>query len=121
MRKSLMFLFSLILIGMLAVTTRAFFQEGIFEQGGKLWPMWWFRATLVDAYFGFLTFYVWVYYKETSPLSRVVWLILIVCLGNIAMAIYMLRLLTRLQSNDPAELLLRPEHRAALKQTPAES
>jgi len=112
MRKSLILLFSLILLGMIAVTTRAFIQEGIFDQGSKLWPMWWFRATLADAYFGFFTFYAWVFYKESSALSRVVWLILICLLGNIAMSIYMLRLLFKLNSNDPAELLLRPEHHA---------
>ena len=116
MRKTLILLFSLILLGMIAVTTRAFLQEGIFVQGGKLWPMWWFRATLADAYFGFFTFYAWVYYKERSPLSRVIWLILICALGNIAMSIYMLRLLVRMQSDNPAELLLRSEH---LTRTPA--
>jgi len=111
MRKSLILLFSLILLGMIAVTTRAFIQEGIFDQGSKLWPMWWFRATLADAYFGFFTFYAWVFYKESSAISRVVWLILICLLGNIAMSVYMLRLLSKLNSNDPAELLLRPEQR----------
>ena len=111
MRKSLILLFSLILVGMLAVTTRAFLQEGIFEQGSKLWPMWWFRATLADAYFGFFTFYAWVYYKESSALSRLAWLIMICCLGNIAMSIYMLRVLLPLKVNGPADLLLRPEHR----------
>ncbi|MBD3676586.1 MAG: DUF1475 family protein [Planctomycetaceae bacterium] len=111
MRKTLFLLFTLILVGMLAVTTRAFLQEGIFAQGAKLWPLWWFRATLADAYFGFLTFYAWVYYKESSALSRLGWLVLIGCLGNIAMAIYMLRRLWKLESDHPAELLLRPEHR----------
>jgi hypothetical protein len=109
MRKSLVILFSLILVGMLAVTIRASLQEGMFEAGGKLWPSWWFRATLADAYFGFLTFYAWVFYKETSPVSRVVWLLLILLLGNIAMSIYLLIALRRMTSDRPAELLLREE------------
>lgn len=109
MRKSLTLLFSIILIGMLAVTIRASLQEGLFEAGAKLWPLWWFRATLADAYFGFLTFYAWVFYKERSPLSRIVWLLLILLLGNIAMSIYMLIALGRMKSDNPAELLLRPE------------
>jgi len=69
------------------------------------------RATLADAYFGFLTFYAWVFYRETSPVSRSVWLLLILLLGNIAMSIYMLIALGRMQSDHPAELLLRREHR----------
>lgn len=110
MRKSLIVLFTLILLGMFAVTSRAFLQEGIFEQGATLWPMWWFRATLADAYFGFFTFFAWVYYKENSPTSRLIWFVLICGLGNIAMSIYMLRLLLRMKTDHPAELLLRPEH-----------
>jgi len=111
MHKTLTILFSLIIAGMLAVTFRATLQEGIFAAGGKLWPSWWFRATLADAYFGFLTFYAWVFYRETSPVSRSVWLLLILLLGNIAMSIYMLIALGRMQSDHPAELLLRREHR----------
>lgn len=111
MQKTLTVLFSLILAGMLTLTIRASLQEDIFAAGGKLWPSWWFRATLADAYFGFLTFYAWVFYRETSPVSRSVWLLLILLLGNIAMSIYMLIALGRMQSDRPAELLLRREHR----------
>jgi hypothetical protein len=110
MRKSLTVFFSLILFGMLAVTIRAALQEGMFAAGGKIWPSWWFRATLADAYFGFLTFYAWVFYKESSWGSRIVWLLLILLLGNIAMSIYMLIALRRMKSDRPEELLLRPKH-----------
>lgn len=50
----------------------------------------WFQATLADAYFGFLSFFVWVAYREKSALARVGWFIGIMLLGNIAMSAYAL-------------------------------
>jgi predicted permease len=66
----------------------------------------WFIATMFDAYFGFLTFFCWVAYKETSNLARVVWLVAILLLGNIAMSVYMLLQLFRLPANAGVESLL---------------
>jgi hypothetical protein len=59
----------------------------------------WFIATLFDAYWGFLTFYVWVFFQQTALLSRVAWLIAILLLGNIAMAIYCLAALFRVPAS----------------------
>lgn len=68
----------------------------------------WFIATLFDAYFGFLWFWAWIAYKETSNLARGAWLLLILVLGNIAMAAYMLLELRKLPANaTPEHLLLR--------------
>ena len=68
----------------------------------------WFVATLFDAYFGFLWFWAWIAYKETSPVARAAWLVLVLGLGNIAMAAYMLLQLRRLPPDaTPAQLLLR--------------
>ena len=104
----LLVLFSTILFGMLAATIRASLDRSILEVGSQLTSDLWFQATLVDAYFGFLTFYVWVAYKEVSNLGRVVWLVAIMLLGNIAMSIYMLRQLWRWDtSQGAAGLLLR--------------
>lgn len=66
----------------------------------------WFVATLFDAYFGFLWFWAWVAYKETTWTSRIVWLLLIFALGNIAIAIYMLIQLGRLPAGATVEDLL---------------
>ena len=65
----------------------------------------WTIATLCDAYCGFLTFSAWVYYKERAP-GRLAWFVLIMALGNVAMAAYMLRELARLKSGEPAHALL---------------
>ncbi len=88
-------LFTAILTGMLVVTIKAGLSENLFH-AGRILAEPWVMATLWDAYCGFITFYVWVAYKETSWLLRVVWFVLIMTLGNIAMAMYMLIQLFRL-------------------------
>lgn len=59
----------------------------------------WFVATLFDTYFAFLWFWLWVAWRENTVWSRLLWLVLILLGGNIAMAIYVLRVLWKL----PAE------------------
>jgi hypothetical protein len=50
----------------------------------------WGSATLADAYCGFITFFAWVVYRERSWVTRIIWFILILLLGNIAMSAYVL-------------------------------
>jgi hypothetical protein len=63
-------------------------------------------ATLWDAYFGFLTFYVWVVYKERNIWTRILWFALIMGLGNIAMSLYVSLQLLRLRTDEPVESVL---------------
>ena len=74
-------LLSLILLVMLAVTTIASLDRGVLEAGAELWPDPWFRATLADAYLGFLVIYLWIAYKEATWARRVLWLVLLMMLG----------------------------------------
>jgi hypothetical protein len=102
-------LFSLVLLGMLYVTISASLERGVFEAAGELWADPWFRATLADAYFGFLTVYVWIAYRERGWLRRGIWFVLLMALGNIAIAGYLLWALFKLPADAPLErLLLRP-------------
>ncbi|QDT09750.1 DUF1475 family protein [Planctomycetes bacterium K23_9] len=90
MRTLLIILFAGVFLSMAAVTTTATLQRGMFQAGHDLWPDWWFRATLLDAYCGFIAFYVWVAYKEKSLVARAGWFVGIMLLGNFAMSAYML-------------------------------
>ena len=73
----------------------------------------WFQATLADAYLGFATFYVWVAYRESSLFARVLWLVLILLLGNLAMSAYVVIQLVMLPAGaDLSSLLLRPDRSA---------
>lgn len=89
-----------ILALMLFVTIRASLHQGIVSALYQLWPDPWFRATLADAYCGFLFFWLWVAWREPSLSAGILWFILIMALGNIAMALYVLLQLRRLRPGD---------------------
>lgn len=99
-------LFGSILTYMLYMTTMTSLELNLFTHLPTLLKDPWAVATLWDAYFGFITFYVWVYYKENSILSKIIWFILIMLLGNIAMAVYVLIQLFKLKENEGMEKLL---------------
>jgi len=106
MKLFLKLLFGAVFIWMSVVTIRTSLTVSLWAA----WPSYaanpWAVATLYDAYFGFLTFYVWVAYKERATWSRVVWFVFIMGLGNIAMSLYMLIQLMRLRPEEPAEAIL---------------
>ena len=107
MINGLKLLFGAILAVMLYVTVTAGLDRGIFDAGGELWRHPWFRATLADAYCGFLAFYAWVFYRERSWAGRGLWFVAIMALGNIAVAAYVLEKLFHLPAGAGAEELLR--------------
>lgn len=109
-RRIVGLLFMLILVGMIAVTTWASLKQPVWEFGGLKGPdAAWTIATLCDAYAGFITFFVWVWYRERSGLIRGLWFVAIMLLGNMAMSLYVLIALARLPAGAPLEsLLLRP-------------
>lgn len=114
MRALLTAFFLLVLAAMLGVTAAAVLERGVFDALEALWPDAWFRATLADAYFGFLTYWVWVAYRERSWPTRLAWLAAVLALGNLAMALYALLALRGLPAGAPVwQALLRPEHRLA--------
>lgn len=80
----------LVLALMLYVTISASLNQDIVSATRQLWPDPWFRATLADAYCGFLFFWLWVDWREQSLAKSILWFILIMTLGNIAMAGYLL-------------------------------
>ncbi|MBN9658760.1 MAG: DUF1475 family protein [Acidobacteria bacterium] len=103
---ALKLLFGAICAAMLTVTVRTSMEV-------SLWAAWpgyaanpWAIATLWDAYCGFLVFYVWVLYKERALGARILWFFLIMSLGNIATALYILIQLSRLKPGQDLESLL---------------
>jgi predicted permease len=88
-------LFIFILAAMTWGTLRASFAQALFDIPPEVYRNPWFQVTLLDAYFAFLTFFVWVAWKETRSVTRVLWGVAIVLWGNFAMAAYLLRELFR--------------------------
>lgn len=105
MRLTLRILFGVILVTMLSVTTWASLRIPIWDAGKDVSDPW-SIATLFDAYAGFVTFFVWVAYKEQRLSMKVLWFVLIMALGNIAMAAYVLKELGRLPEDASVEALL---------------
>jgi len=87
----LRFLFVVVIGSMLWVTSWASMHQslGDFARSATFRDPW-VVATLFDAYWAFITFFVWVAWKEQTIVARVLWFISIVLLGNMAMAAYIL-------------------------------
>ena len=79
-----------VLVTMLLVTGWASSQLPVWRIPREVALHPWFIATLFDTYFAFLTFFLWVAYKEANWWRSIFWLVAILLLGNIAIASYML-------------------------------
>lgn len=112
MKRALQILFGAIFVWMIVMTTGTSLEQNIFDS----WPGFvanpWAMATLWDAYFGFVTFYVWVFAKERGWVSRAIWFLLIMTTGNIAMSFYVLVQLQKLPDGATLSQLLevKPAH-----------
>ena len=104
MRQFLIALFGFIFIFMVVMTIRTQMKVSFWD-----FPAWqpayaanpWAVATLYDAYFGFTTFFVWVCFKERLLATKVIWFVLIMALGNIAMSFYVLLQLFKWKPGEP--------------------
>lgn len=103
MTGTLKIVFTLILLTILSGTTWASLQMPFWETPQAIVTHPWFIATLIDTYLAFFTFWLWVAYKERSNPARLLWLLLIFGLGNIAMAGYALIQLWRLPAGAKVE------------------
>ena len=95
-----------IFVGMLAATIGTSFTQSLWSA----WPGYaanpWAMATLYDAYSGFVLFWLFVAYRERSWPVRILWLILIFALGNIAASLYVLIAIWRLAPGEPLPAIL---------------
>ncbi len=97
-------LFIVVFGSMLWVTSWASLHQalGDFVRGPVIRDPW-VVATLVDAYWAFIAFFVWVAWKEQSLAARLLWFFSLVALGNLAIAAYMLRELFRVPAAGPID------------------
>lgn len=106
-------LFIVVLASMLWVTSWASLQCPLFGIPREVYSHPWFIATLFDAYWGFITFFVWVCYQQRSWLARGAWFVAIMLLGNLAMAAYCLAQLFRTPVDGKVADLLTRRHDGA--------
>ena len=93
-------LFSLVLLFMCYEVVSTSLQSNLFTEWDYLAGIPWMRTTLWDFYANVLVIFVWVSYKEKSFIAKILWLILLVCLGSIATCAYVLIQLFKLKNGD---------------------
>lgn len=99
-------IFSFIFVFMIYSTTQASLELNLFQHFPTLVKDPWAVMTLYDAYFAFFFFYIWLFYKEENWLVRILWFILVLLFGTIAMSLYMLILLFKLKEGEGMDVLL---------------
>jgi hypothetical protein len=88
-RKTLSCLLAASFLLLLAFSVRALLVRSVFENASLMRDVW-FQVTLLDAYLGFVTVYVWVAWKEQTTTGRMLWFLLIMAFGNMAVSAYIL-------------------------------
>ena len=91
---------------MIYVVVSTSIESNLIAEWSNLGRIPWMAATLKDFYTNTLVIFLWIAYKERSMLARIVWLLLIVGLGSIAVTAYVLLQLFRLKPGDSAEKIL---------------
>jgi hypothetical protein len=100
-------LFGFIFVFMVVLTVRTSLQISLWSAIPAFKASPWSMATLYDAYFGFITFFCWLAWRERSLGIKIVWFVLIVGLGNIAMSFYVLLQLFGLRPDESVSALFR--------------
>jgi len=100
-------LFGFIFVFMVVMTVRTSLQVSLWSALGSFAASPWAMATLYDAYAGFVTFFCWLAWRERALGMKLVWFVLIMALGNIAMSLYVLIQLFGLKSQESVSALFR--------------
>jgi uncharacterized protein DUF1475 len=100
-------LFGFIFVFMLVMTIRTSMQQSLWSALPSFAASPWSMATLYDAYFGFVTFFCWLAWREKSLVAKVLWFVFIMAAGNIAMSLYVLIQLFQLKTDESASALFR--------------
>lgn len=100
MVTALKVIFVVLLVWMCYVVISTSMQSNLFKEWDALGSIPWMRATLWDFYANVTVIFVWVCFKEKSIAPKILWLILLVCLGSIASCAYVLIQLFRLKPGE---------------------
>jgi hypothetical protein len=96
--------------GAMAAAILAGFTVASFpEEGGALLGLAWGRVTLIDIYLAFGLGWVWIAWRETSPVRAGLWLVATLVTGSLALFAYLLG--ASMRSDTVSRLVLGP-HRS---------
>jgi len=65
-----------------------FIAGDFFKESSILFAMAWGKVSLIDVYIGFFLFSAWVIYREENWLTALLWILLIMVLGNFTACLY---------------------------------
>jgi len=65
-----------------------FIAGDFFKEGSILFSIAWGKVSLIDVYIGFFLFSAWVIYREEKWATAVLWILLIMVLGNFITCLY---------------------------------
>jgi glucan phosphoethanolaminetransferase (alkaline phosphatase superfamily) len=60
----------------------------------------WILITIIDIYISFFVFYIWVFFRERNIFSKIIWLLLIISTGSLAITLYVLIQLFKLREGE---------------------
>src|SRR5713226_3582439 len=107
MKTALKLLFGFIFLFMVVMTVGTSLQVSLWSAWSSFAASPWAMATLYDAYFGFITFFCWLAWRERTIGIKILWFVLIMALGNIAMSLYVLIQLFALKPQEGVDALFR--------------
>ncbi|MEI6695653.1 MAG: DUF1475 family protein [Bacteroidota bacterium] len=73
---------------MLVSLMYGFIRGDFFKEGSILLSLAWGKISFIDVYIGFFLFSAWVVYREKKRSVAVLWIILILLLGNLISTLY---------------------------------
>jgi len=92
-------LFALLLITMTSMVLWGIFTGNWGKAISYITQEPWILVTIIDIYISFFVFYTWVFYREKSVFSKIIWLLLIIFTGSIAITLYVLIQLLKLKED----------------------
>lgn len=78
------------LLAMTGVIGYGFIAGNFRSDGAALLANPWGIVSMVDLYVGFIIFSMWIAFRESSKISTITWVILMMILGNFTASIYVL-------------------------------
>jgi len=103
-------LFSIVFVGMCYEVIDTCLHHNLFNEWHMLGGIAWMRATLWDFYANILVIYIWVCYKEKNWALKILWLVLLFCLGSIASCAFVLIQLFRLKPGEGLKEFFGKQH-----------
>jgi uncharacterized protein DUF1475 len=77
----------------------ALIQGNFFDELEIMRSLPWFHLSMLDLYIGFFLFSGWILYRERTLVQAVVWIILLLSLGNLIASLYAVVALVRSRRN----------------------